>query len=43
MRGICTQTVQDPGFACKCEGTGFYGQRCERGKKKNVKNSVQSI
>ncbi|XP_045458269.1 cubilin-like [Melitaea cinxia] len=30
MRGICTQTVQDPGFACKCEGTGFYGQRCER-------------
>lgn len=42
MRGICTQTVQDPGFACKCEGTGFYGQRCERGKK-NVKNSAQFI
>ncbi|CAH0716710.1 unnamed protein product, partial [Brenthis ino] len=29
-RGICTQTAQDPGFACKCEGTGFYGQRCEK-------------
>ncbi|CAG9782013.1 unnamed protein product [Diatraea saccharalis] len=30
LRGICIQTVQDPGFACKCEGTGFYGQRCEK-------------
>ncbi|XP_026500672.1 cubilin-like [Vanessa tameamea] len=30
MRGICTQTVQQPGYACKCEGTGFFGQRCEK-------------
>ncbi|CAH4038693.1 unnamed protein product [Pieris brassicae] len=30
VRGICIQTVLDPGFTCKCEGTGFYGQRCER-------------
>lgn len=31
LRGICIQTVQDPGFTCKCEGTDFYGQRCEKG------------
>ncbi|XP_004933163.1 uncharacterized protein LOC101735714 isoform X2 [Bombyx mori] len=30
IRGICTQTIQDPGFTCKCEGTGYYGKRCER-------------
>ncbi|XP_068632884.1 cubilin-like [Battus philenor] len=30
VRGICIQTAQDPGFACKCEGTGYYGQRCEK-------------
>ncbi|XP_039763428.1 cubilin-like [Pararge aegeria] len=30
QRGICIQTVQDPGFTCKCEGTGYYGQRCEK-------------
>ncbi|KAJ8737333.1 hypothetical protein PYW07_000604 [Mythimna separata] len=30
MGGICIQTMQDPGFTCKCEGTGFYGQRCEK-------------
>ncbi|XP_047041233.1 cubilin-like [Helicoverpa zea] len=30
LRGNCIQTVQDPGFTCKCEGTGFYGQRCEK-------------
>ncbi|CAG4942478.1 unnamed protein product [Colias eurytheme] len=30
VRGNCIQTVQDPGFTCKCEGTGFYGQRCEK-------------
>ncbi|CAK1554749.1 unnamed protein product [Leptosia nina] len=30
LRGICIQTTQDPGFTCKCEGTGFYGQRCEK-------------
>ncbi|KAL0852350.1 hypothetical protein ABMA28_000553 [Loxostege sticticalis] len=29
LRGTCIQTVQDPGFTCKCEGSGFYGQRCE--------------
>ncbi|XP_063634291.1 protocadherin-like wing polarity protein stan [Cydia splendana] len=29
-RGICTQTVLAPGFACKCEGTGFYGNYCEK-------------
>ncbi|KAF9807608.1 hypothetical protein SFRURICE_008821 [Spodoptera frugiperda] len=27
LRGNCIQTIQDPGFTCKCEGTGFYGQR----------------
>ncbi|XP_053624409.1 cubilin-like [Plodia interpunctella] len=30
LRGICIQTAMDPGFSCKCENTGFYGQRCER-------------
>ncbi|XP_048005716.1 uncharacterized protein LOC125241340 [Leguminivora glycinivorella] len=29
-RGICTQTALPPGFACKCEGTGFYGNYCEK-------------
>ncbi|XP_041987298.1 hyaluronan-binding protein 2-like [Aricia agestis] len=30
MRGNCLQTQQDPGYLCKCEGTGYYGQRCEK-------------
>ncbi|KAJ2954512.1 hypothetical protein O0L34_g2795 [Tuta absoluta] len=30
LRGICIQTMQDPGYSCKCEGTGFYGRRCEK-------------
>ncbi|XP_026331842.1 cubilin-like [Hyposmocoma kahamanoa] len=30
IRGICLQTMQDPGFTCKCEGTGYYGMRCEK-------------
>ncbi|XP_023949054.2 cubilin [Bicyclus anynana] len=30
LRGICSQTTQDPGFTCKCEGSGYYGQRCEK-------------
>ncbi|KAK6629501.1 hypothetical protein RUM43_003318 [Polyplax serrata] len=27
--GTCSQTTHDPGFKCRCEGTGFYGQRCQ--------------
>ncbi|XP_072931279.1 uncharacterized protein [Epargyreus clarus] len=30
VRGICIQTVQEPGYACKCEGTGYFGRRCEK-------------
>ncbi|KAG6452497.1 uncharacterized protein LOC115445032 isoform X1 [Manduca sexta] len=30
VRGICIQTAQEPGFTCKCEGTGYFGQRCEK-------------
>ncbi|XP_028160465.1 uncharacterized protein LOC114352902 [Ostrinia furnacalis] len=30
LRGICIQIIEDPGFSCMCEGTGFYGQRCEK-------------
>ncbi|XP_034255933.1 neurogenic locus notch homolog protein 4-like [Thrips palmi] len=27
--GACSQTTMDPGFKCRCEGTGFYGPRCQ--------------
>ncbi|XP_046389892.1 adhesive plaque matrix protein 2-like [Ischnura elegans] len=27
--GACSQTTVDPGYRCRCEGTGFYGSRCE--------------
>ncbi|XP_012258141.1 protein crumbs-like [Athalia rosae] len=27
--GSCLQISQDPGFKCQCEGTGFYGPRCD--------------
>ncbi|EEB19632.1 conserved hypothetical protein [Pediculus humanus corporis] len=27
--GTCSQTSHEPGFKCRCEGTGFYGQRCQ--------------
>ncbi|XP_071446613.1 adhesive plaque matrix protein 2-like isoform X2 [Hetaerina americana] len=27
--GACIQTTVDPGYRCRCEGTGFYGSRCE--------------
>ncbi|XP_050683142.1 cubilin-like [Leptidea sinapis] len=30
VRGTCIQTAQDSGYTCKCEGTGYYGQRCEK-------------
>ncbi|XP_022919859.1 neurogenic locus notch homolog protein 3-like [Onthophagus taurus] len=28
--GSCIQVAQQPGFKCRCEGTGFYGERCNR-------------
>ncbi|KAE8748307.1 hypothetical protein FOCC_FOCC004943 [Frankliniella occidentalis] len=27
--GACSQTTMDPGYKCRCEGTGFYGPRCQ--------------
>ncbi|EFN88902.1 hypothetical protein EAI_10847 [Harpegnathos saltator] len=27
--GSCSQISSDPGFKCRCEGTGFYGTYCE--------------
>ncbi|XP_015595696.1 multiple epidermal growth factor-like domains protein 10 [Cephus cinctus] len=28
--GSCLQITQDPGYKCLCEGTGFYGIRCDK-------------
>ncbi|RLU18971.1 hypothetical protein DMN91_009329 [Ooceraea biroi] len=28
-RGSCSQISTEPGFKCRCEGTGFYGTYCE--------------
>ncbi|XP_011499123.1 PREDICTED: neurogenic locus notch homolog protein 3-like [Ceratosolen solmsi marchali] len=28
--GSCLQITSDPGYKCLCEGTGFFGTRCER-------------
>ncbi|XP_029172522.1 uncharacterized protein LOC114941647 isoform X1 [Nylanderia fulva] len=27
--GSCSQISSEPGFKCRCEGTGFYGTYCE--------------
>lgn len=29
--GACSQTTMDPGYKCRCEGTGYYGPRCQHG------------
>lgn len=29
--GSCIQISQQPGFKCRCEGTGYFGLRCNRG------------
>ncbi|KAI4470672.1 egf-like domain [Holotrichia oblita] len=31
--GSCIQISQPPGFRCRCEGTGYFGARCNRGMK----------
>ncbi|KAI4489556.1 hypothetical protein M0802_010993 [Mischocyttarus mexicanus] len=28
--GSCSQISPDPGFKCRCEGTGYFGTRCEK-------------
>ncbi|KAJ9598360.1 hypothetical protein L9F63_010956, partial [Diploptera punctata] len=28
-RGACIQTSFEPGYRCRCEGTGYYGNRCQ--------------
>ncbi|GJQ87989.1 hypothetical protein Trydic_g12915 [Trypoxylus dichotomus] len=28
--GSCIQISQPPGFKCRCEGTGYFGARCNR-------------
>ncbi|XP_058792780.1 protein cueball-like [Phymastichus coffea] len=28
--GSCLQITSQPGFKCLCEGTGFFGYRCEK-------------
>lgn len=30
--GSCIQISQQPGYKCRCEGTGYFGLRCNRGK-----------
>ncbi|XP_059489546.1 notch homolog 2 N-terminal-like protein B [Neocloeon triangulifer] len=27
--GACVQSSQEPGYKCRCEGTGYFGRRCE--------------
>lgn len=29
-RGVCIQITQAPGYRCRCEGTGYWGNRCQR-------------
>lgn len=31
--GVCVQTSQEPGYKCRCAGTGYYGSRCETSNK----------
>lgn len=31
--GECVQTSQEPGYKCRCAGSGYYGARCEISKK----------
>ncbi|XP_076678067.1 uncharacterized protein LOC143374086 [Andrena cerasifolii] len=28
--GSCLQISSEPGFQCRCEGTGYYGSRCDK-------------
>ncbi|XP_026462238.1 delta-like protein 4 [Ctenocephalides felis] len=28
--GSCIQISLDPGYKCRCDGTGYYGTHCER-------------
>ncbi|KAJ8929362.1 hypothetical protein NQ314_017966, partial [Rhamnusium bicolor] len=28
--GSCIQISQQPGYKCRCEGTGYFGLRCSR-------------
>ncbi|XP_059620096.1 protein cueball-like [Phlebotomus argentipes] len=28
-RGACIQVSQMPGYKCRCEGTGYWGNRCQ--------------
>ncbi|KAG5868746.1 hypothetical protein JTB14_012082 [Gonioctena quinquepunctata] len=28
--GTCIQISQQPGYKCRCEGTGYFGLRCSR-------------
>lgn len=28
--GVCIQVTQAPGYRCRCDGTGFWGSRCQR-------------
>jgi len=30
---VCVQTSQEPGYKCRCAGTGYYGARCETSNK----------
>lgn len=34
--GSCIQISQFPGYRCRCEGTGYYGQRCHISKWHNA-------
>lgn len=38
--GVCVQTSQEPGYKCRCSGTGFYGARCEISKHMSTKLDI---
>ncbi|KAF2881105.1 hypothetical protein ILUMI_25071 [Ignelater luminosus] len=37
--GSCLQISQQPGYRCRCEGTGYFGARCNRGNNSNNNNN----
>jgi hypothetical protein len=38
--GTCIQISQMPGYKCRCEGTGYWGSRCQRCKFQKTKKTM---
>lgn len=39
--GECLKVTQEPGYKCRCEGTGFHGVRCTKCKCKKMYNNYR--